>query len=538
MSNRFAPPAGRTGLAPPAQRVGAAPASRWVGAVATRLGMVMATLAVAVVVGAGPAGAHAALLSSEPANGERLARAPAALTLRFNEPVELSLTSLQVEGEGGRQVEAAAPTHAGNDPRSLEARLPTLAPGSYLVRWRTVSADSHPIEGAFAFSVTAAAPGGTPGQGAPDAAGQSGGAAAPGAAGAPGSAGAGADPGAAAPGGGGGPGDPLEARGGEGTAASLGVRAVGPLFTVARLLASAALLTLLGGAAFLAFLRRPAAATRRARRLERRAHQLLLVSWAVGLAATLAGLLLQGPYAAGEPLTAAFRLDLLAKVLPTRFGEVWAARVLLLLLALPLLRAARHPDRPVTREEQLTGGLLGLGLVISAGLSGHAAADTEPALAMVLVDLHFAAVAAWLGGLVLLVASVLPGGHARLHEVVPRFSQLAFGAMVVIVVTGALQSLRAVDGLDALLTSEYGHLLLLKLVAFGVLLAVASISRAWVRARLLPADPVPRRAGPGAALADPAASIGLLRRFVLAEVMVALLILAVTALLANVAHPG
>jgi copper transport protein len=529
-----------------ARPVGAA--TRRAGVAAARLGLVLAALAVVVAAGAGPAGAHAALLSSQPANGERLARPPAAVTLRFNEAVELSLTAVQVVDGTGRQVQVGAPLHPGSDPRSLQVRLPALTPGSYLVRWRTVSADSHPVEGTVAFSVTTAAPGGTPDQdapsaGEPGAAGSAGagtgGAGGAGKPGAPGGGGAGPGGPGFAGGGGAGHGGPPGVPAGGDQPSDISVRAVGPLFTMARLLASAALLTLLGGAAFLAFLRRPAAATRRARRLERRAHQLLLASWAVGLAATLAGLLLQGPYTAGEPLSAALRLDLLARVLPTRFGEVWGARVLLLLLALPLLRAARHHDRPLTREEQLTGGLLGLGLVTSAGLSGHAAADAEPALAMALVDLHFAAVAAWLGGLVLLVASILPGGHARLHEVVPRFSQVAFGAMVVIVVTGALQSLRAVDGLDALLTSEYGHLLLLKLVAFGVLLAVASISRAWVRARLLLTDPTSRREGPGAALAVPAAtSIGLLRRFVLAEVAVALLILAVTALLANVAQPG
>ena len=61
-----------------------------------------------------------------------------------------------------------------------------------------------------------------------------------------------------------------------------------------------------------------------------------------------------------------------------------------------------------------------------------------------------------------------------------RFSNVAFGAVVVVVVTGTFQSIRQIDGLDAIETS-YGRLLAVKIVLVATLVGVASIARTAVR---------------------------------------------------------
>lgn len=108
---------------------------------------------------AGRAHAHAGLTASIPADGARLAAAPAAIELRFNEPV----TPLRL-----RLVDAHGRTVAGGDglqgaPREiLVLAVPRDLPdGAYVVAYRVISADTHPVSGAVAFVVgdVPAAPG-------------------------------------------------------------------------------------------------------------------------------------------------------------------------------------------------------------------------------------------------------------------------------------------------------------------------------------------------------------------------------------------
>src|SRR5829696_6445819 len=94
---------------------------------------------------------------------------------------------------------------------------------------------------------------------------------------------------------------------------------VGALMAVDRLIVTAGLLVLLGGAGFLAVARLPTPAWPLTRRVEARAWWLLRVAWSATVVGTLAGLLLHGPFTAGLPLSRALDATLLTKtVLTTR----------------------------------------------------------------------------------------------------------------------------------------------------------------------------------------------------------------------------
>jgi copper transport protein len=110
--------------------------------------LLVLVLAVLAVSAPGRAAAHAVLLQATPADGERLASAPARVELRFNEPVRLH--ALRLAGTGG--IAAALVPEAGAADR-IAARLPALGPGSYAVSWRLSSIDGHPVSGSIAFSV-------------------------------------------------------------------------------------------------------------------------------------------------------------------------------------------------------------------------------------------------------------------------------------------------------------------------------------------------------------------------------------------------
>ncbi|WFE23967.1 copper resistance protein CopC [Solwaraspora sp. WMMD937] len=102
--------------------------------------------------GAGPAAAHATLLANDPADGALLAEAPSSVTLTFDEPVQVRTESVQVLDAAGSTVDVTA--------RSVDSTvvvdLPTgLADGTYVVSWRVISADSHPVAGGFSFAIGA-----------------------------------------------------------------------------------------------------------------------------------------------------------------------------------------------------------------------------------------------------------------------------------------------------------------------------------------------------------------------------------------------
>jgi copper transport protein len=322
---------------------------------------------------------------------------------------------------------------------------------------------------------------------------------------------------------------------------------VGALMAVDRLVITAGLLVLLGGAGFVAVARLPTPAWRLTRRVEGRAWWLLVVAWWATVLGTLAGLLLHGPFTAGLPLSRTLDPTLLQETLRTRFGGVWAVRVLLLLLLVAFLRAWAQREDPWARASAWVAvGVLAAALVVTPALSGHAAGGPDAALGAVVGVVHFSAAAVWFGGLVLLGTCVLPRADVGLLAAVPRFSSVAFTAMVVIVVTGMVQGWRQLGSLQALGQTDYGRLLVVKVAVFLLLIAVAARSRVLVRrkltARAWAGAAAPHRqargaARPGLSEAADAGSLWLLRRLVLAEVVIAVVVLAVTALLGIATPP-
>ena len=92
--------------------------------------------------------AHASLIASSPADGALLARAPATLTLTFNEPVE-PLT-IRIVDQGGASESLA---EIRRDGAQLVLTPPVLGDGAHVISWRVASADGHPVGGSVTFWV-------------------------------------------------------------------------------------------------------------------------------------------------------------------------------------------------------------------------------------------------------------------------------------------------------------------------------------------------------------------------------------------------
>src|SRR5262245_39217867 len=94
---------------------------------------VTAGVALATFVGVGTAFAHAELLTSDPAPGAVLDTAPTHVTLKFNEPVVMSLGAIRVFDGTGKSIEVSAARHPDGNASAVEVDLPKLADGSYVV---------------------------------------------------------------------------------------------------------------------------------------------------------------------------------------------------------------------------------------------------------------------------------------------------------------------------------------------------------------------------------------------------------------------
>ncbi|MFF0535396.1 copper resistance CopC/CopD family protein [Streptomyces coelicoflavus] len=378
--------------------------------------------------GAGPASAHAALASTDPADGTVLRRAPAHVTLTFSESVGLRDDSFRVLDPGGHRVHTGEAGRAGGRADTARVALPgELGEGTYTVAWRVVSADSHPVSGAFTFSV------GRPSQ-----------ATAP------------VDTGPTE--------DPLTAG----------------LHKTARYLSYLAVALLVGTAAFVALCRPPDPAPLR---------RTLVAAWWTLLAATVALLALRAPYEAGTGPSAALDPAALGDTLTTRPGVLLLVRLgLLVPAALYLVHAARtaRADRRGGRRTALTGAVgvvLAVGLALTWAAAEHASAGTQVPVAMTSSVLHLLATAVWLGGLAALLTtlrSARPAPDAT--TTVARFSRTAFTAVTVLVVTGVYQSWRGLGSWQTLTGTAYGRLLLAKVILVAVLLAAAAVSRRWTAA--------------------------------------------------------
>lgn len=237
----------------------------------------------------------------------------------------------------------------------------------------------------------------------------------------------------------------------------------------------------------------------------------------------------QAAYLSGRA-AAAFEGRTLAQVLfETQAGHVWLVRhgVLLLLFALVSLRADvdGRLDWLAGRGEALA---LGAGALALVAAGGHAAAvKPDPWPAVTIDAVHLLATGIWVGGLLplallLRAASRPEGADARPYAVLAarRFSRLALAAVVALVISGMGNVVAQIGSIAALVGTSYGRLLLAKLGLLLMILALAAVNRR----RLVPA-----LSGEAATVGRPA--MRRLARFVTAEAMLALLLIAVAAAL-------
>jgi copper transport protein len=453
----------------------------------------------------GAVSAHAYLVKTVPAASVVLNAPPPNVQLTYDEAVEPRFAIISVTNAQGQQEATGAPQRSAANPGTLVVPLrPHLPEGWYLIYWRAISVDGHPVNGAFTYAV-------------------------------------GPNPGPAP----------------QFRVPSVSATATTPGLLITRWLMFVTVMASVGLFVLRAFVARP---------MVRRVGEMSLRPVAGGakgpglrglnaafVIASILGLIAIPVYLdfsiANDTLRSVFDLGALVPLYrATAFGRAIIDLELCFALFSVAAWISLWVDRPERERRSIaelgatTGALLAAAAVmIVPGAAGHAAQTSPRGLTVALDWVHVSAGAVWLGGLIgLLVLWGTTPARTRvdaLSIVVPRFSNVAFASVLLLAGAGVGEAIIHMPAVDALWKTGYGVAILVKAGLLGAALLIASgnllRSKPWlVAARAQPELGVP---SPRPELGAPAAT--LLRRLVAGEVVVVTGIVFAAALLSSLAPP-
>ena len=420
---------------------------------ARRFAYMTATLflvAFGVLAGAPAAWAHARLEATSPADGSIVASAPTRVTATFDQAVGVSPTSLEVFAPNGGRADTGGTTH-GSSPDQIAVNLkPGLGKGTYTVGWHVISADSHPVQGAWTFSIGA----------------------------------------------------PSKTTVNPNTLNQGGSPVIGVVFGVVRFVAFCCFAVLIGAVAFVLWCWPAGASSPLVLRLT-------MGAWSGLAGSVLAAVLLQGVYGAGEGVNKVFWPNVLHATLYSRYGRSLGVRLLLVIVALfvftSILGNLRVEGRRVSVRASVTWGVMAAALAATWAAADHAGQGIQVPLSLVSDTIHLSSVAIWLGGLTMLATIVLRrsksastttsrkdrAATAEAVQAVERFSPIALGCVSAILLTGTYQAWRNIGTWPALFETTYGRLLLIKIGAMCALIALGYVARIRIAALRAPASQAP-----------------------------------------------
>jgi len=409
--------------------------------------------------------AHAALLQTTPVASRIINTPPKQVLLRYSEAVEPRFAIVSVTNAAGDKETTGAPSRSPANADTLVVPLKKLAEGWYLVYWRVISVDGHPVRGAFTFAVG------------PN---------------------AGPAPQFAIP--------------------STSDTAATPRLVTARWLAFLSLMAAIGLFVLRIVVARPVVARVPGTRLR-------AVTIAFG-AASVVALLAIPVYVLLS--TAEFALRsfwsfgaLFPLIRVSAFGRSWLDLELVFALFVGAAVVAIWLDQPARRQRS-TAAVLALAGALGAaaacllvpGLAGHAGQTSPRGLSLAFDWFHLVAGSVWVGGLIGLVvlAASLPAARrvAALVVCVPRFSNVAFVSVLVLIGAGTGSAVQQMPTFASFWQTSYGKSLLVKIALLAAALLLAAVN-------LLRNVPRFKAFGTRPELGAPAAS--LLRRLVTGEAL-------------------
>lgn len=398
---------------------------RWSGRIVCTLAAVAAGLALP-----SSASAHAYLVKTVPAESDVLNVPPRTVQLTYDEAVEPRFAIISVTNAQGQQETTGSVRRSPGNPDTLVVSLRANLPrGWYLIYWRAISVDGHPVQGGFTYAV-------------------------------------GPSPGPS-------PQFPVPNIAGSATSSQL---------LIARWLMFLSVMSAIGLFTLRLLIARP---------LPRRVPGTSLRALSIAFAsASVLGLIAIPVYldfaTAVDSLRSAFDVTALVGLFTV---TAWGRAMLDLELCFALFCLAAWislwVDRPVRERRSIAELVASVGALLAAaavlivpGAAGHAAQTSPRGFSLLFDWLHLLAGSLWLGGLIglLVLWRAMPAERRvrALSFVVPRFSNVAFVSVVMLLASGTGATIIHMPTLDALWRTGYGIAILVKIGLLAAALALAS----------------------------------------------------------------
>jgi copper transport protein len=381
--------------------------------------------------------AHALLLRSNPAANAVLEQPPVQVEIFFSEALEANLSSIKVFDSNNLAVDAGDVRVDPVNSTRMTVSLHRLGDGVYTVTWKAVSAiDGHQTVGTFPFAV--------------------------------------------------------------GNSNANAVNAIPPSSSfrlpfsalISKFLMLAALALLVGQRLFTALIWNPAFKQEQDGIPSQAGKPAV---WArlyrVGLVAILVsiglGILGQAGQATGNELAFPWSLEVGSLLTGTRLGVIWLARLVLAMLAVWLA------GRKETTLRDWTAFTVNLALLFMVTLTSHAATEARPILSILADWIHLIGMTFWFGGLVYLLTGIRQlqqvDGKLRTQLTALLANRFSVNAMVFVAfigLTGLYSAYLRVGSWYSVMTSLYGHVLLIKQAFVAGLLIIAAVNFLVISPRL------------------------------------------------------
>jgi copper transport protein len=428
--------------------------------------------------------AHAALLRTVPSPSGVVNRPPAQVSLTYSEAVEPRFAIVSVTDAGGTQQASGPPRRSPADPDTLIVPLRHLGQGWYLVYWRAISVDGHPVRGAFTFAV-------------------------------------GPNPGPAP----------------QFVIPSTSESAATTPLLVARWITFLSFMSAIGIFVLRMLIARPL--VRRVRDTELRWVSIAFgVAASVALVATPVYLLLA---TAKFALRSVFAIDAIVPLIRvSAFGrglvdlELCFALFVVAALAAIWVDRPDRPQRSIAELLSMAGALVAAAAVlVIPGLAGHAAETSPRGWSLTFDWFHLVTGSIWIGGLIglLVLWRSLPAARrvAGLIVCVPRFSNVAFVSVNVLIASGVAAAVIHLPTLASLWQTSYGKTILVKAALLAGAMMIAAVNLLRTKPRLAASEHLPELGKPTSIL---------LRRLVAAEVVIVSAAIFAAALLSSLPPPS
>jgi copper transport protein len=375
--------------------------------------------------------AHAALLRTSPSASVTINHPPKQILMTFSEAVEPRFATVSVTDPDANQETSGRPARSETNPDTLVTQLkPNLPQGWYLVYWRVISADGHPVRGAFTFAV-------------------------------------GPNPGPAP----------------QFVIPSLTESAATPGLLVARWVMFLSAMCAIGLLLLRVFVVRDVP-----RRVPGASLRSLTVAFWISIAIALVATPVYDVMSTAKFAEASvWDLGTVVPLLTSsHFGKALVDfEIVLALLAVAggvaiWLDSPERKQRSVAALLALMGALAAVAAALFVpGLAGHAAQTDPRWLSLALDWVHLLSGSFWIGGLVGLLVLGWRLGALKvpaLTVAVPRFSRLAFVSVIVLVASGIGSALQHFPTLGSLWDTSYGKALVLKLIFLAGTIAIAFVN--------------------------------------------------------------